>query len=143
MPRRHAHQHILRWYLLEQGALPSYLSRRALIDLSIYLGIDPSNPIISHPVSSGLMSTISSEKHPACTCSPTPSVGIIAAQFMELELEKDRWRRVAREWWTSQHQRARSTRVDDDGSDQHWCPYPVRPATRCLAMHGRPRSTRL
>ena len=31
---------------------------------------------------------------------PTPSVGIIAVQLMELELEKDHWQRVAREWYT-------------------------------------------
>jgi protein SMG6 len=48
-------------------------------------------------VSSGAMSTISSEKNPARPCSPTPSVGIIAARLMELEPEKDRWRRVAQE----------------------------------------------
>jgi hypothetical protein len=50
-------------------------------------------------VSSGAMSTTSSEKHPMRPCSPTPSVGIIAARLMELEPEKDRWRRVAREWY--------------------------------------------
>ena len=50
-------------------------------------------------VSSGAMSTTSSEKHPAHPCSPTPSVGIIATWLMELEPEKDRWRRVAREWY--------------------------------------------
>ena len=35
-------------------------------------------------VSSGAMSTTSSKKHPTCTCSPTPSVGIIALRLMEL-----------------------------------------------------------
>ncbi|KAH9028113.1 hypothetical protein EDB85DRAFT_2074672 [Lactarius pseudohatsudake] len=29
----------------------------------------------------------------------TPSVGIVAARLMELEPEKDRWRRVARDWY--------------------------------------------
>ena len=50
-------------------------------------------------ISSGAMSTASSEKHVARPCSPTPSVGIIAVRLMELEPGKDRWRRVAREWY--------------------------------------------
>jgi hypothetical protein len=50
-------------------------------------------------ISSGAMSTSSSEKHPARLCSPPPSVGVIAARLMELEPDKDRWRRVAREWY--------------------------------------------
>ena len=45
------------------------------------------------------MSTGSSEKHPARPDSPSPSVGIVAARLMELEPEKDRWRRVARDWY--------------------------------------------
>ncbi|KAH9057140.1 hypothetical protein EDB83DRAFT_2390413 [Lactarius deliciosus] len=40
-----------------------------------------------------------SEKHPARPDSPSPSVGIVAARLMELEPEKDRWRRVARDWY--------------------------------------------
>lgn len=32
-------------------------------------------------------------------CLPTPSAGIVAARLMGLELERDRWRRVAREWY--------------------------------------------
>jgi hypothetical protein len=43
------------------------------------------------------MSTAASEKHPAHPHSPTPSAGIIATRLLELKLEKDRWRRVARE----------------------------------------------
>jgi protein SMG6 len=45
------------------------------------------------------MSTRSSEKHPARPDSPSPSVGIVAARLMELEPEKDRWRRIARDWY--------------------------------------------
>ncbi|KAI9455599.1 hypothetical protein BJY52DRAFT_638264 [Lactarius psammicola] len=45
------------------------------------------------------MSTTSSEKHPARPDSPSPSVGIVAARLMEIEPEKDRWRRVARDWY--------------------------------------------
>jgi protein SMG6 len=48
---------------------------------------------------SGAMSTSSGEKHLARPGSPTPSVGIIAARLMELEPEKDRWRRIARDWY--------------------------------------------
>ncbi|KAI9445663.1 hypothetical protein BJY52DRAFT_1194184 [Lactarius psammicola] len=44
-------------------------------------------------------STASSENHPACPDSPSPSVGIVAARLMEIEPEKDRWRRVARDWY--------------------------------------------
>jgi hypothetical protein len=43
--------------------------------------------------------TSSSEKHPTHPNSPTPSVGIVAARLMELEPEKDRWRRIARDWY--------------------------------------------
>jgi protein SMG6 len=45
------------------------------------------------------MSTSSSEKHPARPSSPSPSVGIVAARLMELELEKDHWQRVALDWY--------------------------------------------
>ena len=45
------------------------------------------------------LSTSSSEEHIACPGSPTPSVGIIAARLMELKPEKDRWRRIARDWY--------------------------------------------
>ena len=57
-----------------------------------------SSPLESSSLS-GAMSTSSSEKHIARPGSPTPSVGIIAARLMELEPEKDRWRRVARDWY--------------------------------------------
>lgn len=57
------------------------------------------SPVGSNTSVSGAMSTTSSEKHPERRCSPTPSVGIIAARLMELEPEKDRWRRIAREWY--------------------------------------------
>jgi hypothetical protein len=50
-------------------------------------------------LSSGTMSTRSSEKHPPRPDSPSPSVGIVAARNMELEPEKDRWRRIARDWY--------------------------------------------
>ena len=50
-------------------------------------------------MSSRTMSTTSSEKLPARPDSPSPSVGIVAARLMELEPEKDRWRRVARDWY--------------------------------------------
>jgi hypothetical protein len=46
------------------------------------------------------MSTSSSEEHIARPSSRTPSVGIIATRLMELELEKDWWRRIARDWYT-------------------------------------------
>jgi hypothetical protein len=46
-------------------------------------------------ISSGAMSTTSSKKHLARPCSPPPSVGVIATRLMELEPEKDHWRRVA------------------------------------------------
>ena len=49
---------------------------------------------------SSAMSTFSSEKHLAHPGSPTPIVGIIAARLMELELEKDRWQRIAQNWYT-------------------------------------------
>jgi hypothetical protein len=45
----------------------------------------------------GAMSTSSGEKHPARPCSPTPRVGIVAARLMEVEREKDGWRRIARD----------------------------------------------
>jgi hypothetical protein len=57
------------------------------------------SPVGSTMSLSGAMSTTSSEKHPARPCSPTPSVGIVAARLMELEPEKDRWRRIARDWY--------------------------------------------
>jgi protein SMG6 len=57
------------------------------------------SPLESSITFSGAMSTTSSEKHPARPCSPTPSVGIVAARLMELEPEKDRWRGIARDWY--------------------------------------------
>jgi protein SMG6 len=45
------------------------------------------------------LSSASSEKRPVRPDSPSPSVGIVAARLMELEPEKDRWRRVARDWY--------------------------------------------
>jgi protein SMG6 len=45
------------------------------------------------------MSTSSSEKHPAHPGSSSPRMSIVTARLMELELEKDRWRRVARDWY--------------------------------------------
>ena len=45
------------------------------------------------------MSTNSSVKHTARPNSPSPSVGIVVARLMELEPEKDRWQRVARDWY--------------------------------------------
>ncbi|KAI0303402.1 hypothetical protein B0F90DRAFT_1911396 [Multifurca ochricompacta] len=61
-------------------------------------GIKASN-VDSTMSPSGSMSTTSSEKHPARPDSPSPSVGIVAARLMELEPEKDRWRRIARDWY--------------------------------------------
>ena len=77
------------------------------------LMLDPSfttaavtNGLRSSPIGSTLslslsctLSTTSSEKHPARPDSPTPSVGTITARLMELEPEKDRWRRIARVWY--------------------------------------------
>ncbi|KAH9053859.1 hypothetical protein EDB87DRAFT_1676684 [Lactarius vividus] len=60
------------------------------------LRASPNGSSLSH---SRTMSTTSSEKHPARPDSPSPSVGIVAARLMELEPEKDRWRRVARDWY--------------------------------------------
>ena len=48
---------------------------------------------------SGAISTFSGEKHLAHPGSSTSSVGIIAARLMELELEKDRWQRIAQNWY--------------------------------------------
>jgi hypothetical protein len=48
-------------------------------------------------ISSAATNTTSSEKHTAHPYSPTPSADIVVARLMELEPEKDRWRRVARE----------------------------------------------
>ena len=45
------------------------------------------------------MSTNSSVKHTTRPDSPSPSVGIVAARLMELDLEKDCWQRVARDWY--------------------------------------------
>jgi len=45
------------------------------------------------------MSTNSNEKHLAHPDSPTLSVGIVAARLMELEPEKDRWWRIACDWY--------------------------------------------
>ena len=45
------------------------------------------------------LSSASSEKRPIRPDSPSPSVGIVAARLMDLEPEKDRWRRVARDWY--------------------------------------------
>ena len=45
------------------------------------------------------MSTNSSVKHTTRPNSPSPSMGIVAARLMELEPEKDRWQRVARDWY--------------------------------------------
>ena len=58
-----------------------------------------SSPVGSTISLSRTLSTTSSEKHPARPDSPTPSVGIVAARLMELEPEKDRWRRIARDWY--------------------------------------------
>ncbi len=54
------------------------------------------NRLRSSPVGSAIslsrtLSTTTSEKHPARPDSPTPSV--------QLEPEKDRWRRIARDWY--------------------------------------------
>ena len=45
------------------------------------------------------MSTNSSVKHTARPNSPSPSMGIVAARLMELELKKDHWQRVAHDWY--------------------------------------------
>jgi protein SMG6 len=58
--------------------------------------VDPPESTLSL---SHTMSTSSSEKHPARPDSPSPSVGIVAARLMELEPERDRWRRIARDWY--------------------------------------------
>ncbi|KAI9433991.1 hypothetical protein H4582DRAFT_1983834 [Lactarius indigo] len=60
------------------------------------LRASPNGSTLSH---SRTMSSSSSEKHPARPDSPSPSVGIVAARLMELEPEKERWRRVARDWY--------------------------------------------
>jgi len=57
------------------------------------------SPVGSTLSLSGTKSTSSNEKHPARPDSPTPSVGIVAARLMELEPERDRWRRIARDWY--------------------------------------------
>jgi protein SMG6 len=46
-----------------------------------------------------MMSTSSSEKHPECPASPSPSVGIVAVRLIRLEPEKDRWQRVTHDWY--------------------------------------------
>ena len=46
-----------------------------------------------------MISTASSEKHPVHPNLQSLSVGIFTTRLMELELEKDRWRRVARDWY--------------------------------------------
>jgi protein SMG6 len=60
------------------------------------LGASPDSSSMSV---SRTMSTASSEQCPPRPNSPSPSVGIVAARLMELEPEKDRWRRVARDWY--------------------------------------------
>jgi hypothetical protein len=59
------------------------------------------SPVGSTLSLSGTMSTNSNEKHLARPDSPTPSVGvgIVAARPMELEPKKDRWQRIARDWY--------------------------------------------
>ncbi|KAI0259632.1 hypothetical protein BC834DRAFT_846649 [Gloeopeniophorella convolvens] len=44
-------------------------------------------------------SDTNSKKLPSCGDSEGPSVGIVAASLMELEPEKDRWRRIACDWY--------------------------------------------
>ena len=110
--------------LLERDTFKEYRAGwlEALGDLARYrtliAAMVPAAPLVSSPLTtaavnggfrsssvgsttslSAAMSTSSVEKHPARPCSATPSVGIIAARLMELEPEKVRWRRIARDWY--------------------------------------------
>ena len=58
------------------------------------LRVSPVVSIISLSASCGAMSTSSSEKQPTHLNSPTASVGVVGERLMEVEPEKDRWRRV-------------------------------------------------
>jgi protein SMG6 len=44
---------------------------------------------------------VSSERIARIDDSPVPSVGIAAARALELEPEKERWRKIARDWYSS------------------------------------------
>jgi hypothetical protein len=54
------------------------------------------SPVGSSASLSDATSTSSAEERPACPCSPTPSMGIVATRLMKLEPAKDHWRRIAR-----------------------------------------------
>ncbi|KAH9171504.1 hypothetical protein EDB89DRAFT_1108247 [Lactarius sanguifluus] len=72
---------------------PSRTLTAAAVRSRLRASSDGSTLSLSRTMSTG------SEKHPARPDSPSPSVGIVAARLMELEPEKDRWRRVARDWY--------------------------------------------
>ena len=58
--------------------------------------LSPAETTISLPRT---LSAASSERRPARLNSPTPSVGVVATRFIEIEPEKDRWWRITRDWY--------------------------------------------
>jgi len=90
---------LARYRIVIAAMIPTALQVSSSLTTAAVNGGLRTSPVDSNTSLSGAMSTTSNEKHPARPCSPTPSVGIIAARLMELEPEKDRWRRIAREWY--------------------------------------------
>ena len=90
---------LARYRIVIAAMIPTTLQVSSSLTTAAVNGGLRTSPVGSNTSLSGAMSTTSNEKHPARPCSPTPSVGIIAARLMELEPEKDRWRRIAREWY--------------------------------------------
>ncbi|KAI9463378.1 hypothetical protein F5148DRAFT_1313175 [Russula earlei] len=90
---------LARYRIVIAAMIPAHTrSSSSLTAAALHSGLR-AEPVGSTISLSHTMSTSNSEKHPARPDSPTPSVGIVAARMMELEPEKDRWRRIARDWY--------------------------------------------
>ncbi|TFY71744.1 hypothetical protein EVG20_g1267 [Dentipellis fragilis] len=71
----------------------------ALTSAAVLGSAHRSTPTSTAANASGAVSTISERPAARIDDSPTPSIGIIAARNFELEPEKERWRKIAREWF--------------------------------------------
>ncbi|KAA1471246.1 hypothetical protein DENSPDRAFT_776086 [Dentipellis sp. KUC8613] len=71
----------------------------ALTSAAVLGSVHRSTPTSTAANASGAVSTISERPAARIDDSPTPSIGIIAARNFELEPEKERWRKIAREWF--------------------------------------------